>query len=352
MYKHHLDQPSKRPKKANLKIFAVIAVIALLAFFGYQKIRYDYVIKTAVNLNDNTENSFIIKKGDSLNQIAINLLSKNLILDDGIFKSYLKDNNFDRKIIAGRFLLNRSMTIPQIAAKITDSKQSEFILTVPEGSTIIDIDKKLVELNVIRDGEFITATKNFSDFSKYSFLDKEKISQLPHPLEGYLFPDTYFIDPNNFKSEDLIQLMLNNFEKKIAGEIDHIQSRTLPDIITMASILEKEVRTDKDLPIVSGILWKRFDSNMQMGADATLLYLKEDRSLDYKDLSEDNPYNTRRHIGLPPGPISNPGLKTIKAAISPETSPYFYYLTKPGTGEVVYAVTNDEHNLNKAKYLN
>jgi UPF0755 protein len=120
----------------------------------------------------------------------------------------------------------------------------------------------------------------------------------------------------------------------------------------MASMVEKEVRTAKDLPIVAGILWKRLDSNWFIGADASLLYLKDDRSIDFKDLQQDSPYNLRNHQGLPPGPIDNPGLKSIMAAMYPEESPYYYYLTKPGTGEVVYAITNDEHNANKAKYLN
>ena len=91
---------------------------------------------------------------------------------------------------------------------------------------------------------------------------------------------------------------------------------------------------------------------MQLGADATLLYLKSDRTIDYQDLQEDSDYNTRKKMGLPPGPIGNPGLSALQAALNPEDSPYFYYLSKPENGEMVYSKTNDEHNQNKAKYLN
>jgi UPF0755 protein len=119
----------------------------------------------------------------------------------------------------------------------------------------------------------------------------------------------------------------------------------------MASIVEKEVNTATDRPIVAGILWKRLDSHWQLGADATLLYLKNDNTINYQDLQENSPYNTRKNQGLPPGPICNPGLKSIEAALNPQSSAYFYYLTDPASGSVVYAATNDEQNANKAKYL-
>ena len=145
--------------------------------------------------------------------------------------------------------------------------------------------------------------------------------------------------------------MLDNFKTK-AWPVIKTSNRPVYEVVNMASIVEKEVKTEKDLPIVAGILFKRLDENWFIGADATLLYLKNDRTITNADLSANSPYNTRNHLGLPPGPIGNPGLATLKAAAFPEASPYYYYLTKPGTGEVVYAKTNDEHNLNKASYLN
>lgn len=332
------------------KVIVVLLIIGAIAGL-YQWSRYNYFINTPVDETDDKEISVLIHKGESVSDIASMLDEKNLILDKDSFKNYVRFGGYDRNIVAGRFLLKRSLVVREIVTIITDSKLSEFIITVPEGSTIIDIDEKLVDLEVIQTGNFIRATKNFDQYEKYPFLEKEKIASLPHPLEGYLFPDTYFIDPSNFHSEDLIQLMLNNFAKRLGPELTKEHEQSLFEIITMASIVEKEVRTQKDLPIVAGILWKRLDSGWQLGADATLLYLKEDRTIDYSDLQADSPYNTRKKPGLPPGPINNPGLKSIMAALYPEKSPYFFYLTKPGSGEVVYAMTNDEHNLNKQKYL-
>lgn len=330
-------------------------MVSIGTYWWYQESRYQYYLQTPVDATSTKDISFIIKKGDTPATMGENLLTKDLVLDKDAFLTYLRRQNFDRKIIAGRFFLKQSMTIPEIAAKITDSKQGEVILTVPEGSTIEDIDAKLADLDVLTAGVFIRATKDFDNYEKYPFLDKEKIQVLPHPLEGFLFPDTYFLDPNHFSAQDLISLMLNNFKKKLAqADLPNskLKDKSVFEIIIMASMLEKEVRTTKDIPIVSGILWKRLENNWQLGADATLLYLKNDQTISKSDLAEDSPYNTRRKTGLPPGPISNPGLKSIIGAANPEDSEYFYYLTKPGTGEVVYGRTNDEHNQNKAKYLN
>lgn len=346
----------KSSKKWAAKVALLLLIIAI-GYFWYQQNRYNYYITTPVDPSDSTNVSFSIKKGDTVNKIAKNLYEKKLILDAQTFSSYIQKESLDRKVATGRFFLNPSKTIPEIAAIITDFTKSQAILTVQEGSTILDIDKKLVDLSLIQAGDFNLAAKNYLNdkiYQKYPFLDKTKIEQEPYQLEGYLFPDTYFLDPNNFKNEDLIQMMLDNFKKKALPELNKALTsgnRNLHDTLTMASIIEKEARTTKDLPIISGILWKRLDKGWQIGADATLLYLKAENSINYNDLKQDSPYNTRKKVGLPPGPICNPGLKSIEAAVNPKESPYFYYLTKPGSGEVVYAVSNDEQNQNKAKYL-
>jgi len=157
-------------------------------------------------------------------------------------------------------------------------------------------------------------------------------------------------------SEELIVKALNNFELKTAnifakelkvGETN----RSFSEIMIMASIIENEVFGAQDRSIVSGIFWKRLDNNWQLGADATLLYIKDDRNISANDLALDSEYNTRKNIGLPPGPISNPSLESINAAMNPVESDYWFYLTTLDTGKVIYSVSNEEHNLNRGKYL-
>ena len=340
-------------KKKKIFLICGIVLIIILVYLGYSYARYQYLLGVAVNQGNPSNISIVIKKGDSVSTIAKNLGQKDLIVDEDTFKTYAKWSGFDRKIVAGRFLLNQTMTIPQIVGKISDLNQGQIVLTVPEGSTIKDIDQKLFDLGIGGPGEFIQAVKDFDNYSKYPFLDASKMQQLPHALEGYLFPDTYFIDPGSYNPQNLIDIMLKNFQKKIST--DNLWSdqdgKSLYDTITMASIVEKEVRTDQDRPIVAGILWKRLEKHWQLGADATLLYLKDDNTINYSDLQDNSPYNTRKMTGLPPGPICNPGIKSIIAALNPQSSPYFYYLTRSDTGEVIYAQTNDEQNANRAKYL-
>jgi len=182
-------------------------------------------------------------------------------------------------------------------------------------------------------------------------LDKETLSQLSLPLEGYIYPDTYFLDPVDFQAQDLIYLTLDNFERKTIELIPEIKNHSVNEIITMASIIENEVFGEEDRHLVSGLLWKRLESGWTIGADATLLYITDDRELTAEDLAIDSSYNTRKNLGLPIGPISNPSLESIKAAMYPEASNYWFYLTTLDTGEVIYSSSNEEHNLNRAKYL-
>lgn len=319
-------------KKYLILTFGVIAIIFAVTVNEYKKGIY-----TPLNADDKTEISILIHQGDKVSEIADELEEKSIIKSSWAFNWYSKIHNLDTGIISGRFLLNPSMAVPEILSKISTPSESEAILTIQEGLTIKDIDKKLVEMGLTKNGDFITATKNFKEFDSYKFLPKNS-------LEGYIFPDTYFLEPVNFNPNDLIYKALNNFSKKTKD------LKITNDVIIMASIIEKEIKTNSDRPIVAGILWKRLNSGWKLDADATLLYTKDDKKITTADLNSNSPYNTRKFKGLPPTPICNPSIESIKAALNPTQSDYWFYLTtKDGT--IIYAKTNEEHNTNKAKYL-
>lgn len=312
-----------------------------------------YTVYSPIDAENKQELSFVIKSGTSAKDIAKNLKDEGLIRDVNTFYGYIRLTNEDKNITAGRFYLNKSMNVPEIVDVITVASASESTVTIQEGLTVRDIDDKLAAQELIIDRQFEQAVKDFSNYDSYPFIDQEVVSELEFPLEGYLYPDTYFVDGIDFDSNELIGKMLSNFDSKF-DEVQALfdaQDRSLHEIITMASILQKEVRTPQDYNTVSGILWKRLDSNWHIGADATILYATGKKTIDVEDLELDDPYNTRLHVGMPPGPISNPDIEHIKAAITPEDSDYWYYLTTLDTGEVIYARTNDEQNVNKAKYL-
>ena len=333
-------------KQNSKRKWLLLILLALGITFLMQNLYYHY-LETPVDAKDDTKITFLIKKGESAKKVGENLKEASLIRSKTVFNTYTRKKNLAEKIIAGRFYLQKNMTIPEILAIITDPSKAESIITIQEGRTAKDIDERLVEMDLITPGEFLQAIKDFDGYEYYPFLNKEALIALDVPLEGYLFPDTYFLDGADFEPEELIIKCLNNFNDKLEEKPEDLH-----EIITMASIIEMEVNTDEDLETVSGILWKRYNSNWHIGADATLLYITEDREITREDLEIDSPYNTRKVVGIPPGPIGNPGLKSINAAINPKESPYWYYLTTLDTGEVIYAKTNDEQNINKAKYLN
>lgn len=341
--------------KSTGKKIAVFIISGLLIISAILYTKYQSGIKTPVNKESNEKMSLIIKKGQSVKEIGANLEEKEIIKSEFSFYWYARLHDLDKNIVSGRFILTPAMTVKEILEKISDSSQSEAVITIQEGLKIRDIDKKLAELEISNEGDFIAAVKNFNDYEQYPFLDKKLLKEtlkLDLPLEGYLYPDTYFLDPTEFIANDLIYKALNNFRKKINEHPEiTIQSRIkMHDLVTMASIVEREVISASDRKMVAGILWKRLNSGWKLDADATLLYTKTDNKITSADLASDNPYNTRKVGGLPPGPICNPSIDAILSTLDPTDSNYWFYLTaKDGTTK--FATSNEEHNANKAKYL-
>ena len=173
-------------------------------------------------------------------------------------------------------------------------------------------------------------------------------------LEGYLFPDTYYF-AKEATPEGIIKKILNNTEARLTDDLRTAikdQKKSQFEIMTMASIVEAEVRVARERPIVSGIFWKRLAEGIRLQSDATLDYILGTEAVKHslEETRIDSPYNTYAKDGLPPGPIGNPGLSSIKAAIFPEQTEYFYFLNDAQTGETVFSKTFEEHVANKAKH--
>jgi UPF0755 protein len=341
---------SRRSKTSIWFKIAGVVIVFGLFIAGYFYFRYDYLIKTPVIAGDQEEILFNIKKGDNSKAIADRLIEQNLILDADAFKLYARLNNLDKEIKTGRFGLTKGQNTIEILTKITSNQQKELIVTIPEGSNIREIDQLLTEQGIISAGEFASATQAFTNYEKYPFLNRTEIESLKYPLEGYLFPDTYYISASDFHPDQLISLMLKTFQSKALPFLEE-STQSIEDTVNVAAMVEEEANQDQDRPIISGIIWKRLNEGWLLGIDATLLYESDNRTITYQDLQEDHPYNTRKNGGLPPGPITNPGLASLKAAAQPETSSYYYYLTSSKTGDMVYAETDAQHNQNKREHL-
>jgi len=337
---------SRSKKPLVIAVTAVVLIIIILNHWNYKK-----QINTAVDPKDTKNISFVIKPGTSAKAVALDLEEKNLITSENALYKYIKKEDLGQKINAGRFNLNRSMTPMQIASELVNPTKSEAVFTMQEGLTIKQIDEKLSKEGLAETGEFVSAVEDFSDWSSYPFLNEKAQSKLKYKLEGYIYPDTYFLDKNSFQAKDLIKLGLDNFSKKFTPIQDQVSGRSIQEIITMASIVENEVFGKADRKMVADLLWRRLDSNWMIGADITVIYATGNRDITYQDLQIDSPYNTRKFTGLPPGPVSNPSIESIEAVVNPTPNEYWFYLTTLDTGEVIYAKTNEEHNANKNKHL-
>lgn len=335
-------------RRHNPYVNIVLATIVFLLTVKGVGAWYDHWLQSPSDPDDQTEVILDIVSGDRGQSVAEKLEDQGLISSDWAFRWYLRASDQDGSIQAGRFSLSPSMSPFEIAETIT-SGTGQMTLTIPEGWTIEEIDDELTELELISEGEFSQCAQSCPIQEEWTFLENAS------SLEGYLFPDTYFIDPASFDPESFIHTLVGTFEQKFLTPENQAlittSGRTLDEIVIMASIVEREAMYDEERPVIAGILWKRLDNGWGLEADATLLYVLGDVTLNSSNLDTESPYNTRLYRGLTPTAISNPGLVSLESSLLPEESSYWYYLHDQETGEAHYAATNDEHNANKAKWL-
>lgn len=303
-----------------MKYFITLIVVIILigGFWVWQGIYYP------VSPDSDETVIFLVKKGEGAKEISIHLKEQGLIRYASFFKVYALVQDQAEKLQAGEYELSPGMAIPEIVNKLASGDRIKKMITIIEGWTVKDIANYL------------------------------EVEELDPSLEGYLFPDTYEISPED-EIEEIVEKMLDNFDKKLTSELREeisSQGKTVHEIVIMASLLEKEVRTFEDKKIVAGVLWKRLEWDIPLQVDATIVYItgRKTTKILKEELQIDSPYNTYKYKGLPLGPISNPGLESILAAIYPQESQYFYYLSTP-EGETIFSRTLKEHNEAKVKYL-
>lgn len=318
-----------------LPLFIFIFVVSSL-LWGYQNIQPP--------TTSGTKKDFLIVKGTSASSIAANLKKEGLVKSSLAFRLYVQLTNNQRKIQAGAYELKGNVNLFKMVDQLLKGP-SEIWVTVPEGFRHEQTAERFAE-SLEKDGEFI---KEFLTLAK--------------PQEGFLYPDTYLF-PKEATPTMIVNRMKSVFDQKTDDLDEGIQASgySLNQIVTMASILERETLNDAEKPIVAGILFKRYRNGWPLQADATAQYLAGTQRCSGKldcewwqpptsaDLAINSRYNTYKFQGLPPGPIASPGIVSIKAAVSPEESDYWYYLHDPD-GEIHYARTLEEHNENIQKYL-
>lgn len=319
-----------------LFFFIIIAVIAgsIAGFIVVQN------MLQPVDSSKIEKKSFAVPKGQSISRIGERLTEAGLLKHPLVFRLMVKRLGVEQQIQAGSFQLSPSMDPQTLITAMTQGTDDTWV-TLLEGWRREEIAETFAEAGL----------ENF---------DEEEFLDLTEGKEGYLFPDTYLVQ-KDFSTKQVLSLLENTFERKVeVGLKEEIadSGKSLEDIITMASLVQREARGEQQMKLVAGVLWNRVDINMALNVDATLQYIKGYNDVQNTwwvpplavDKERTSLYNTYKHPGLPPGPITNPGLDAIKAAASPTETEYMYYLHDP-TGKIHFGKTLDEHNANVQKYL-
>lgn len=326
-----------------LPLFFVLCTLFL--FFWWKS------VVAPVNPKDSSQHNFLITKGQSVAKIASNLEKEGIIKDDLAFRLYTKFTNTDKSIKAGEYKLSPNLSLDKLVSALFKGPSLLWV-TIPEGLRREEVPAKYIKALEIKPD---TQAQFTSDFLKAT-----------ENSEGMLFPETYLF-PKDVTAAKAVSTMKNTFNSKVTEDMKADATKNgmdLNEILTLASIVERETKTDEERPVVAGILLKRMEIGMPLQTDATLQYIVANMKCKDKSVNDcswwevplggdrtlRSPYNTYTNQGLPPAPIASPGLTSIKAVIYPEESDYLYYIHDKD-GKIRYGKTLEEHNANVQKYL-
>ncbi len=318
-------------------LFLLPAALGIPGVLGYNWV--DHQLHQPANPG-NSKVRFVVPQGATFHEVADTLHRVGLIDSVTVFDLYARYKHLDRNVQAGAYDLSRNLNMIQILTALQTAIPDEIFVTIPEGFTITKTAASLDKGGVIKGSDYIALAVQ-GQFT-YDFL-----KDLPPgaSLEGFLFPDTYLI-PRNGTAKDLIKLQLDTFKTiwNDTRKSQAVQRKLNPlQIVTIASMIEREARYQEDRPLVASVIYNRLASGWLLQIDATVLYAKGvwQSSVTKEDRMVQSPYNTYLHTGLPPGPIANPGIKAIDAALQPANTGYFFYLSDKD-GHNHYAKTNEE----------
>lgn len=326
---------------SNIKkaIGAFIVLLLILSVVGG--------LSLSSNSNSTDERSrgrhvqFKIKEGMDAQEIA-RRLEKAEIIDSGFkFRVLAKFHGYEDKLKIGSYNFTTGMSYDEVFTKLLAGAPETITLTIPEGFTVKDIAKRLDGLNIV---DYNTFTQKAENFVPYDYIERRDNAFFS--CEGFLFPDTYEVT-TDMTADDILYMMADNFDYRLTKSMRERadeEGLSIYDLITLASIVEREARFAEDRPIIAQVFFKRLKVGMPLQTDASLQYLmdvpKEDVTI--ADTQIDSPYNTYQHAGLPPGPIANPGLDAIEAVLNPANTDYLYFVADRN-GHNHYAYTYDEH---------
>ncbi len=299
---------------------------------------------------------FVVEIGENARTIAAKLVEQNFITDADLFRLFLRYNGLDSSLEAGDYVLRRNMNMREIAQALQKASFEEVMITIPEGWRAEQVAELLTDENIMDGPTFLAVVRQGHGIDHPLLVDRPTGAS----YEGYLFPDTYRL-PANGSPEDLISRMLDNMAGKLpanAVEMASLQGYTFYEILTIASIVEREAVVPQERPIIASVYLNRLNNGMFLQADPTVQYamgyqLETDQwwktPVTLEEYSQvDSIYNTYLYGGIPPGPISNPGADSITATLQPEETDYLFFMGCGGDGRHVFAIDFAVHEANVA----
>lgn len=295
---------------------------------------------------------FLIARGETAGQIAKRLEQDGIIRSALAFDFVLYESEKENALQSGTYTVSAALTPRDLAKLFEKAPGEQIVLRIIDGWRLTEVAAAVNKAFPSITKEAFTAVAVVGDRKNTVLAGMDPTA----PLEGYLFPDTYFMRPD-MTAVQVVEVLLDTFERKVGTALRAASAErkvAIYDIVKLASIIEREARDRNESATIAGVYTNRLEIGMKLDADPTIQYaIGEWRELSLEDLKLDSPYNTYRNAGLPPTPIANPGAAALQGAAKPADVPYFYFVAKSdGTGGHAFAVTLDEHEANRVKYGN
>ena len=327
--------------KSLIIFFSIIILITASAFFIFTSLLSPVV--SDKSSEDFCQFTVKIPRGVGLRVVGENLYQNKMIKSPLVFYVY---SRFTKPLVkAGVYQIDNSLSVKEILAVLESGKQSQIVVSIPEGLTMRRIGELLESKDVVSKDDFLLACKNPELLKKYN-LDNIK------NFEGFLFPDTYYFTPS-MNAEEVVCFMVDNFFRRISKMegFEGLSTERMYHLLRLASIVEREYRVKEEAPLIASVFANRLRRTIGLYSCATVEYIITEIQgkphpdvITYKDLKIDSPYNTYLYAGLPPTPISNPGEVALSAAAThPRTSYYFFRLIDPVKGTHYFSTYFDEH---------
>ena len=323
-------------------VFCIAVVGAVLIFVDPSSIKPEQKLQPSAT--DESEEKRVhvkITEGMTVSEIADILEAKDVIASSLKFRVVSRLRGYDGQMKPGTYIFVAGMNDEEVFAKLLSGEKYLVRFTIPEGFGVKEIADRLYSLDLVDREDFLKAAENFAP---YGYMRKQK--DVRYAAEGFLFPETYSVESDT-PIEDILKMMAEEFDKRVTPAMRERAQElglSLYDLTTLASLVEREVRYPEDRAIVAQVFLKRLKMNMPLQTDASIQYLldapKEDVTIE--DTEIESPYNTYKHVGLPPGPIANPGMEAIEAVLNPADTDYLYFVADR-KGHNHYSYTYDEH---------